>query len=305
MRDCRSIWGESALTEDLNGFAPGQNPASIVRRPQAPPPPPPYLPPTASSQVNPPWATPMRNTCINPSLLAPRSFSSALPLRKREAPSPEAQAQAQQPDAKKQARLVPGRQPEHYEDNDVRAKAPQNWDEVKIIQQVLEPAIRSFARITARTPPNVSLWGSYREQRDAFQAALDRYWRLSKREGPPPELAGIGPWYGRINSIVDAPVVITEADLEWAIHQSVASYKPTPGSVASMERAPNFEHMLQNQHQPSDHVQATGPEHQGTRTSAALPMSFQVDHQVIHEEETTAYRVGALVARGIERATPK
>ena len=230
----------------------------------------------------------MRITCLNPSVLAPRSISSALPLRKRESPLPE----AQHPDAKKrrpsnndedsavqtrprtsQARPVPGRQPEHYEDNDVRAKAPQNWDEVKIIQQVLESAIRSFARITARTPPNVSPWGSYREQREAFQAALDRYWRLSKRAGPPPEIASIGPWYGPVKSIIDAPIVITEADLEWATHPTVASYKPTPGSIASMERAPNFEYMLQNQHQPSDHAQPRGPEHHGIRASAALPMS--------------------------------
>ena len=261
----------------------------------------------------------MRNNCLNPSLLAPRGISSALPLRKREAPSPE----AQQPDAKKRppsnnnedsaiqtrpgtlkARPVPGRQPEQYEDNDVRAKAPENWDEVKFIQQVLESAVRSFARITARTQPNVSPWGSYREQRDAFQEALDRYWRLAKRSGQPPEIASIGPWYGPIKSIVDAPVVITEADLEWATHPTVASYKPTPGSIASMERTHNFEYLLQNQHQPSDHAQPTGPEYPGIRTSAALPMNFQVDHQVMQEEFSTPYRVGALVAREIEGAMP-
>ena len=201
-------------------------------------------------------------------------------------------------------RPVPGRQPEHYEDNDVRAKAPENWDEVKIIQQVLESAVRSFARITARTPPTVSPWGSYREQRDAFQEALDRYWRLAKRPRQPPELASIGPWYGPIRSIVDAPVVITEEDLEYATHATVVSYKPTPGSIASMERAPNFEYLLPTQRQPSGHAQPTGPGHHGIRTSAALPMSFQVDHQVIPEEEITPYRVGALVARVIEGAMP-
>lgn len=257
-------------------------------------------------------------TAINPSLLNPRSIPSALPLQKRELQSLE----AQQPDAKKRrpsnnndesaqkrpktskAPPVNARQILQYDENDVRAKAPESWDEVKIIQQVLESAVRSFARVTARTPPNVSPWGSYREQRDAFQAALDRYWRLAKRPGQPPELAGIGPWYGSIKSIVNAPVVITEEDLEYATHPTVASYKPTPGSIASMERTQDFEYVLQNQHQPSDHAQPARRQYHGIRLSAALPMSFQVDHDVIHDEVITPYRVGALVAREIERAMP-
>ena len=138
------------------------------------------------------------------------------------------------------------RQPEQYEENDVRAKAPESWDEVKLIQQVLESAVRSFARMTGRTPPEVSLWGSYRQQRDAFQEACDRYWRLDKRQGPPPELAGIGPWYGPIKSIIDAPVVITEDDLEYATHPIVATYQSVFGSTAWLESTQNFEYLFQN-----------------------------------------------------------
>ena len=199
---------------------------------------------------------------------------------------------------------VNARQLHQYEENDVRAKAPESWDEVKIIQQVLESAIRSFARVTGRVPPKVSLWGSYKKQRGAFQKASDHYWWLDERPGSPPELAGIGPWYGPIKSIIDAPVVITEDDLEYATHPAVASYEPEPGSIAWMERTQDFGYLLQNQFQPSDHAQPTGPGHHRIRQSAAQPMSLQVDQQVIHEEVVNPYRVGAQLAREIEGRMP-
>ena len=259
------------------------------------------------------------DTGLNPSLLPPKSIASAMPLQKREVPSLE----AQQPDTKKrrpsnnndesavqkrpktsETRPVQVRQPEQYEENDVRAKAPESWDEVKLIQQVLESAVRSFARVTASTPPEVSPWGSYRDQRDAFQAALDRYWRLDNRPGPPPELAGIGPWYGPMKSIINAPVVITEDDLEHATHPSVASFQPVPGSIAWLERTQNFEYLLQNQLDPSVNSQLRRLGHHGIRASVAQPMSLQIDHEIVHEEIVTPYQVGALVAREIEARVP-
>ena len=125
----------------------------------------------------------------------------------------------------------------------------------------------------------LTLWGSYKKQRDAFQKALDRYWWLDERPGSPLELAGIGPWYGPIKSIIEAPVVITEDDLEYATHPTVASYEPEPGSIAWMERTQDFGYLLQNQFQPSDHAQPTGPGHHRIRLSAAPSMSFQVESQ--------------------------
>lgn len=259
------------------------------------------------------------NTGSNPFLPPQRSITPALPLQERDLPSLE----AQQTDAKKRrpsnnndesavqkrpktskARPVQVRQLDHYDENDVRAKAPESWDEVKIIQQVLESAVRSFARVTARTPPRVSPWLSYKEQRDAFQEALERYWRLDRRAGPSPELAGIGPWYGPIKSIIDAPVVITEEDLEYATHPTVASYQPLPGSIAWMERTQNIEYLLENQQEPSEHVEPTRRRYQETRPSAAQPMSLKVDHHIIHEEVITPYRIGSLVAREIEGTMP-
>ena len=262
---------------------------------------------------------PLSNTGLSPYLPSLTSIAPALPLQERDLPSPE----AQQTDAKKRrnpnnedesavpkrskaskAPPVNARQIQQYEENDVRAKAPENWDEVKIIQQVLESAVRSFARITGRTPPRVSPWGSYRQQRDAFQEALDRYWRLDKRQGPPPELAGIGPWYGPMKSIIDAPVMITEDDVEYATNPTVASYQPVPGSIAWLESTQKFEYLLQNQLEPNIIAQPTRVGYHGIRTSATQPMSLEVDRLVIHEEVITPYRVGALVAREIEESVP-
>lgn len=200
---------------------------------------------------------------------------------------------------------VNARQTHQYEEIDVRAKAPENWDEVKIIQQVLEPAIRSFALVTGRIPPDVSLWKSYKEQRGAFQKASDQWWWLDEREGSPPELAGIGPSYGSIRSIVDAPMVITEDDLKYATHPAVfAPYEPEPGSMAWMGGTQNYDYLLQNQFQPSDHAQPTVSGYHRVRTSASQTMNLQVNHQVIHEGAITPHRVGALLARGIEGGEP-
>ena len=120
---------------------------------------------------------PPNNTGSNPSLPRLRSIAPASPLPKRDLPSP----RAQQRNAKKKrpsnnndesaahkrpktsrARRVEARQPEQNEEqneeNDVRTKAPESWEEVKLIQQVLESAVRSFARMTGRMPPSVSPW---------------------------------------------------------------------------------------------------------------------------------------------------
>ena len=76
--------------------------------------------------------------------------------------------------------------------NDVRNKAPKNWDEVMKIQQVLESVVRSYACVTARPPPIASPYGSYRGQRVVFQRALNHYWQLEGRPGPPPRACGPG-----------------------------------------------------------------------------------------------------------------
>ena len=140
-----------------------------------------------------------------------------------------------------------------HDENDVRNKIPQDWDEVKKIQQVFESVVRSFARVTAQPPPIVSPWCSYQRQRAVFQQASDHYWRLEKRPGPPPELANLGPWHGPIKSITDAPVAITEEELEVATHPSVKLYQPVEGSIAWLEQNHNLDNLLANQMQFNAH----------------------------------------------------
>ena len=125
--------------------------------------------------------------------------------------------------------------------NDVRNKAPKNWDEVMKIQQVLEDVVRSYARVTARLPPIASPYSSYRRQRAVFQRALDHYWQLEERPGPPPELAGLGAWHGPVMSIINAPVEITEEDLEPYVHPSVRAFRPVEGSILWIEQRHNFD----------------------------------------------------------------
>ena len=88
--------------------------------------------------------------------------------------------------------------------NDVRNKAPKNWDEVMKIQQVLEAVVRSYARVTARPPPIASPYRSYRHQRAVFQRASDHYWQLEGGLEPPPALAGPGASDGPVMSIIKA-----------------------------------------------------------------------------------------------------
>ena len=146
----------------------------------------------------------------------PPAFSNAPPVQD-EGLGP---LNGQQPEAKAPNRSI---NDIPHEEDDVRNKAPKNWDEVMKIQQVLEAVIRTFARVTARPPPITSPYSSYRHQRAVFQRASDHYSRLEGRQGPPPELAGLGAWQGPIMSITNAPVDITEEDLEPHVHPSVAA----------------------------------------------------------------------------------
>ena len=186
-----------------------------------------------------------------------------------------------------------------HDKNDVRFKDPKDWDEVTKIQQVFEAVVRSFALVTARPPPLASPWCSYQHQRAVFQQASDYYWRLEKRPGPSPELADIGPWHGTVNSIINAPVEITEEDLGYATHPSVALYQPVPGSIAWLESNQNLEHVLENQLEPNAYAQPSR-RFQGLRTSSSQPKSFLVNSKAAREQVVAPYRLGALVASRIK-----
>ena len=125
--------------------------------------------------------------------------------------------------------------------NDVRNKAPKNWDEVMKIQQVLEAVVRTYAQVTARPPPIASPYGSYRHQRAVFQRALAHYWQLEGRPGPPPELARLGAWDGPVIEIINAPVEISEEDLEPFVHPLIRAFEPVEGSILWIEQRHNFD----------------------------------------------------------------
>ena len=108
-----------------------------------------------------------------------------------------------------------------HDQDDVRNKEPEDWDQVNKIQHALEAVFRSFGAVTAQPPPKTSLWRSYHHQRAVLQQASDHYWRMDRRPGQPPQLAGLGAWHGPVSLITNAPVEIAEEDLEPVIHPSL------------------------------------------------------------------------------------
>ena len=103
---------------------------------------------------------------------------------------------------------------------DSRQHMPSNWDEVDLLQEALKPSIRSFSRITSRSPPHVlgSAWSSYATQLDVLQRESDRCWRADRRHGAPPKLAGLNPWRGGILMVYKAGFHITEEMTEEFMH---------------------------------------------------------------------------------------
>ena len=116
---------------------------------------------------------------------------------------------------------------------DPREVRPSTWDEVYILQDALEPSIRSFTRITARTPPLVSgsPWLSYDEQFEILQRESDRCWGADKRPGAPPKLARLAAWEGGILMVGKAEFRITEAMTEQFSHKNVRKNKHCEGSL--------------------------------------------------------------------------
>lgn len=105
---------------------------------------------------------------------------------------------------------------------DSRQHTPSNWYEVDLLQEALKPSIRSFSRITSRSPPNVlgSAWSPYATQLDVLQRESDRCWRADRRAGAPPKLAGLDPWRGGILMVYKAGFQITEEMAEEFAHAS-------------------------------------------------------------------------------------
>ena len=130
-----------------------------------------------------------------------------------------------------------------HDQDDVRNKEPEDWDQIYKIQHALVAVFRSFGAVTARPPPQPSPYRSYHHQRAVLQQASDQYWRMDRRPGQPPQLASLGAWHGSINSIMNAPVEITEEDLEPATHPSHLVKR----SIAWLEQNHNRDSLLENQ----------------------------------------------------------
>ena len=107
--------------------------------------------------------------------------------------------------------------------SDSRQHMPSNWDEVDLLQEALQPSIRSFSRITSRSPPNVmdSPWSSYAMQLDILQRESDRCWKADRRPGAPPKLAALNPWTGGILMVYEASFHTTEDMTEEFVHPRV------------------------------------------------------------------------------------
>ena len=103
---------------------------------------------------------------------------------------------------------------------DSRQHMPSNWDEVDLLQEALKPSIRSFTRITSRSPSTIigSAWSSYATQLDVLQREADRFWKADRRPGAPPKLAALNPWKGGILMVYKASFHITEDMTEEFVH---------------------------------------------------------------------------------------
>lgn len=110
---------------------------------------------------------------------------------------------------------------------DSRQHDPSTWDEVKMLQEALEPSIRSFTRITSRSPSSVpgSPWLSYASQLDILQRASDRFWSADRRPGAPPKLAGLAAWRGGILMFGEAEFSVTEEMTEDFMHAKLRGFK--------------------------------------------------------------------------------
>ena len=115
---------------------------------------------------------------------------------------------------------------------DSRQQKPSTWDEVNLLQEALKPSIRSFARVTSRSPPFIpgSPWLSYASQLDILQRQSNRCWSVDQRPGAPPRLARLGAWSGGILMIGDAEFLITEEMTEEFIHAKLRGYRHRDGS---------------------------------------------------------------------------
>ena len=103
---------------------------------------------------------------------------------------------------------------------DSRQHMPSNWDEVDLLQEALKPSVRSFSRITSRSPPTVigAAWLSYATQLDVLQRESDRCWKADRRPGAPPKLAALNPWKGGILMVCKATFHTTEDMTEEFVH---------------------------------------------------------------------------------------
>ena len=103
---------------------------------------------------------------------------------------------------------------------DSRQHMPRNWNEVDLLQEALKPSIRSFSRITSRSPPTVigATWSSYATQLDILQRESDRCWKADRRRGAPPKLAALNPWKGGILKVYKATFHTTEDMTEEFVH---------------------------------------------------------------------------------------
>lgn len=116
---------------------------------------------------------------------------------------------------------------------DSRQQMPSSWDEVYLLQEALQPSIRSFTSITARSPPVVpgSPWLPYASQLDILQRESSRVWSADRRPGASPRLAELAAWTGGISAVGKAGFHITEEMTEEFMHAKLREFRHRDGSL--------------------------------------------------------------------------
>ncbi|MCJ1258048.1 hypothetical protein MMC24_005877 [Lignoscripta atroalba] len=77
---------------------------------------------------------------------------------------------------------------------------PTTWDEVRSLQDALQPSREQFTRFTGRPSPLTKLWSSYNLQLDELQSCLNALAPRRSRGVKAPLLVGRGPWTGGIQN---------------------------------------------------------------------------------------------------------
>ncbi len=83
---------------------------------------------------------------------------------------------------------------------DGRIVTPSNLDEVRSLQEALEPSRENFSQLVGQAASSSGLWDSYLAQWAHLQRRLTEVWVATGRQGYPPNLTKLERWDGQIRT---------------------------------------------------------------------------------------------------------